>query len=95
MSSINRSELVERYAQRFPGKTFREVQTCADCLLGYMSEILASGDRIELRGFGSFSLNTVPARIGRNPKTGEKVAVAERKRIHFKCSKAILYKLNR
>lgn len=95
MSSINRSELVERYAQRFPGKTFREVQTCADCILEYMTESLVQGNRIELRGFGTFSLNTVPAHIGRNPKTGEKVAVAERRRIHFKCSKAILYKLNR
>lgn len=95
MTSINRSELVECYAQRFPGKTFREVQACADSILEFMTESLAVGNRIELRGFGSFSLNTVPARIGRNPKTGEKVAVAERKRIHFKCSKAILYKINR
>ena len=95
MPSITRTELVERFAQRFPEKTFKEVQACADNLLQFMSESLAVGKRIELRGFGSFNLRRVPAHTGRNPKTGESVAVQETIRIHYKCSKDILKKLNR
>ena len=58
-------------------------------ILDAMSEALAKGDRIEIRGFGSFSLNYRPPRVGRNPKSGDKVSVPEKWVPHFKAGKEL------
>lgn len=58
-------------------------------ILDAMSEVLAKGDRIEIRGFGSFSLNYRPPRVGRNPKSGDKVSVPAKWVPHFKAGKEL------
>tara|TARA_E500000331_G_scaffold107860_1_gene104754 strand:- start:1124 stop:1306 length:183 start_codon:yes stop_codon:yes gene_type:complete len=59
-----------------------------------MISALSKGNRIEVRGFGTFAVNVRPERLGRNPKTGESVLVPEKKVLHFKCGKDLKKKLN-
>jgi len=73
----------------------KDCDLCVRAILGYMVSSLAAGKRIEIRGFGSFAVNLRPARVGRNPKTGESVLVPEKKVPHFKCGKDLKLKLNR
>ena len=79
-------------AQAFDTK---DCDLCVRALLEYMVSSLAVGKRIEIRGFGSFAVNLRPARVGRNPKTGDSVLVPEKKVPHFKCGKDLKLKLNR
>ncbi|MFL9610941.1 integration host factor subunit beta [Methylobacillus sp. Pita2] len=80
-----RSELEEKLADRFSQDFSREsVKVASDTILKALSEQLAKGGRIEIRGFGSFSLNIRPPRVGRNPKTGASVEVPEKRVPHFK-----------
>ena len=78
--------------QAFDGK---DCDLCVRAILEYMVSSLAAGKRIEIRGFGSFAVNLRPARVGRNPKTGDSVLVPEKKVPHFKCGKDLKLKLNR
>ncbi|MEY2889371.1 MAG: hypothetical protein RIQ30_969 [Pseudomonadota bacterium] len=71
--AITRSELVESLAEQFPQLLPRDVELAVKTLLDTMTQALAEGKRIELRGVGSFVLHHRPARTGRNPKSGEKV----------------------
>ena len=73
----------------------KDCDLCVRAILEYMVSSLAAGKRIEIRGFGSFAVNLRPARVGRNPKTGESVLVPEKKVPHFKCGKDLKLKLNR
>ena len=73
----------------------KDCDLCVRAILGYMVSSLVAGRRIEIRGFGSFAVNLRPARVGRNPKTGESVLVPEKKVPHFKCGKDLKLKLNR
>ena len=68
---MTRSDLVEELAARFPQLAHRDAESAVKALLDAMSEALVKGHRIELRGFGSFSVNRRPPRMGRNPRSGE------------------------
>ena len=86
---MTKSELIARLAERFPQLVAKDADLSVKMLLDAMSEALAKGDRIEIRGFGSFSLNYRPPRTGRNPKTGDKVQVPAKYVPHFKAGKEL------
>jgi integration host factor subunit beta len=86
---MTRSDLVEELAKRFGQLTHRDAEYAVKTLLDAMSDALARGHRIELRGFGTFSINRRPPRIGRNPRSGESVAIPEKRVPHFKPGKAL------
>lgn len=86
---MTKSELIARLAMRFPQLVAKDADFAVKMMLDAMSEALAKGDRIEIRGFGSFALNYRPPRVGRNPKSGDKVAVPEKWVPHFKAGKEL------
>ena len=86
---MTKSELIARLAERFPQLVAKDADFAVKMILDAMSEALAKGDRIEIRGFGSFSLNYRPPRVGRNPKSGDKVSVPEKWVPHFKAGKEL------
>jgi len=86
---MTRSDLVEELAARFSQLTNRDVELSVKAILDAMNDSLVRGYRIEIRGFGSFSVNRRPPRIGRNPRSGESVAIPEKKVPHFKTGKAL------
>lgn len=86
---MTKSELIVRLAARYPQLVATDAELAVKTILDAVSKSLAEGERIEIRGFGSFSLNYRPPRIGRNPKTGEKVAVPEKYVPHFKAGKEL------
>lgn len=86
---MNRSDLIERLANRYPQLQFKDAELGVKVILDAMSNTLAKGDRIEIRGFGSFALNYRPPRTGRNPKTGEPVKVPAKYMPHFKVGKEL------
>jgi integration host factor subunit beta len=86
---MTKSELIARLAERFPQLIAKDADYAVKMILDAMTESLAKGDRIEIRGFGSFALNYRPPRVGRNPKSGEKVSVPEKYVPHFKAGKEL------
>ena len=86
---MTRSDLVEALAERFGQLTHRDAEFAVKALLEAMSDSLARGHRIELRGFGSFTISHRPPRMGRNPRSGEQVAIPEKRVPHFKPGKAL------
>ena len=86
---MTRSDLVEELAARFAQLAHRDAETAVKTILDAMSDALVQGHRIEIRGFGSFSVNRRPPRMGRNPRSGESVAVPEKRVPHFKPGKAL------
>ncbi|MDP2751434.1 MAG: integration host factor subunit beta [Rhodocyclaceae bacterium] len=86
---MTKSELIDKLAVRFPQLASGDVDFSANVMLDAMAASLVGGDRIEIRGFGSFSINHRPPRIGRNPKTGEKVDVPAKAVPHFKAGKEL------
>jgi len=86
---MTKSELIARLAERFPQLVAKDADYAVKMILDAMTESLAKGDRIEIRGFGSFALNYRPPRVGRNPKSGEKVSVPEKYVPHFKAGKEL------
>ena len=86
---MTKSELIARLAERFPQLVAKDADFAVKMILDALSEALAKGDRIEIRGFGSFALNYRPPRIGRNPKSGDKVSVPEKWVPHFKAGKEL------
>ena len=86
---MTKSDLIARLAERFPQLVAKDADFAVKMILDAMSEALVKGDRIEIRGFGSFSLNYRPPRVGRNPKSGEKVDVPEKWVPHFKAGKEL------
>ena len=86
---MTKSELVEYLARQWKENGFSavhraEMQEAVDRIFDLLAAALARGERIELRGFGAFSLHEIFARQGRNPRTGESVAVPSKKAVHFK-----------
>lgn len=81
---MTKSQLIERISLRLPHLLQRDVETAINITVDVMAHHLAQGKRIEIRGFGGFSVNQRAARMGRNPKTGEPVSVPIRHPIHFK-----------
>ncbi len=86
---MTKSELIARLALRFPQLVAKDADLAVKMILDAMSETLSKGDRIEIRGFGSFSLNYRPPRVGRNPKSGVKVEVPAKYVPHFKAGKEL------
>lgn len=86
---MTKSELIEALAKQQPHLALKDVELAVKCIIEKMNEALATGERIEIRGFGSFSLHLRPPRIGRNPKTGESVTLAKKYVPHFKPGKEL------
>ena len=84
---MTRSDLVALLADRFAQLTQRDTEFAVKTMLDAMTDALAHGHRIEIRGFGSFSINRRPPRLGRNPRSGEQVVIAEKLVPHFKPGK--------
>jgi integration host factor subunit beta len=86
---LTKSELIAKLAERYPQLVAKDADFAVKTILDEMSRTLALGRRIEIRGFDSFSLNIRPARQGRNPKSGAKVIVPEKRVPHFKPGKEL------
>jgi len=86
---MTKSELIARLAQRYPQLVAKDAEYAVKMILDAMGQALLSGHRIEIRGFGSFGLNYRPPRVGRNPKSGEKVQVPDKFVPHFKAGKEL------
>ena len=86
---LNRSELITKLANKFSAYTTSDIDYSIKKILEHISKSLYSGDRIEIRGFGTFSLHDHNSRTARNPKTGELVALEKRYSVHFKPSKEL------
>lgn len=87
--TITRSELIDALVDKQPHLAHGDVELAVKAILDKMGKSFEAGGRIEIRGFGSFSLHYRAARIGRNPKTGESVAVADKFSPHFKPGKEL------
>ena len=92
---ITKSELIEMIANEQGHLAFKDVELAVKCMIEQMGQSLSSGERIEIRGFGSFSLHYRPARIGRNPKTGDSVSLAGKYVPHFKPGKELRDRVNK
>ena len=86
---MTKSELIAHLATKQPQLDYRDVELAVKELLDQLSTALAAGKRIEVRGFGSFSLHYRPPRVGRNPKTGDTVHVPDKYVPHFKPGKEL------
>lgn len=91
---MTKSDLIEAIAKQQSHLAYRDVELAVKCVLEQMSQTLASGERIEIRGFGSFSLHYRPPRMGRNPKTGDSVALSGKYVPHFKPGKELRERAN-
>jgi len=91
---MTKSELIEIIAAKQSQLSVKDVELAVKTLIEQMSETLAAGERIEIRGFGSFSLHYRAPRIGRNPKTGESVGLAGKYVPHFKPGKELRDRVN-
>ncbi|MGH2342051.1 integration host factor subunit beta [Segnochrobactraceae bacterium EtOH-i3] len=89
-----KSELVQKLAERNPHLYQRDVENIVNAILDEITQALVNGDRVELRGFGAFSVKNRPARVGRNPRTGDKVDVGEKSVPFFKTGKELRERLN-
>lgn len=86
---MTKSELVEKLSKKQSHLPLKDVELGVKCIIEQLSHALSSGERIEIRGFGSFSLHYRPPRIGRNPKTGDSVALAAKYVPYFKPGKEL------
>ena len=91
---MTKSELIEALAKRQQHLAFGDVELAVKSVIEQMSHALANGERIEVRGFGSFALHYRPPRMGRNPKTGEAVALPGKHVPHFKPGKELRERVN-
>ena len=91
---MTKSELIMRMAEQNPHLYQRDIERIISTILDEITSALARGDRVELRGFGAFSVKTRDARVGRNPRTGEAVSVDQKKVPFFKTGKLLRDRLN-
>ena len=89
-----KSELVQRIAEQNPHLYQRDVETLVNAILDEISDAMTRGDRVELRGFGAFSVKSRPPRVGRNPRTGDQVEVDAKHVPFFKTGKEMRERLN-
>jgi len=89
-----KSELVQMIADKNPHLYHRDVENIVNAILDEITDALATGNRVELRGFGAFSVKNRPARSARNPKTGDQVSVDEKWVPFFKTGKELRDRLN-
>jgi integration host factor subunit beta len=92
---MTKSELIARLAGRYPQLVAKDAEAAVKAILDSMTTTLAAGNRIEVRDFGTFTANHRPPRTGRNPKTGEKVAVPEKSVPHFKPGRELKARVDR
>jgi integration host factor subunit beta len=88
-AEMTKSELIAQLSAKQPQLDYRDVELAVKELIDQLSTALAAGQRIEVRGFGSFSLHYRPPRVGRNPKTGDSVQVPDKHVPHFKPGKEL------
>lgn len=91
---MTKSELIERIAAKQPQLSIKDIELAVKAVLEHMSQTLAQGERIEIRGFGSFSLHYREPRQGRNPKTGDTVELEGKYVPHFKPGKEMRERVN-
>ncbi|NVK19196.1 MAG: integration host factor subunit beta [Methylocystaceae bacterium] len=91
---MTKSELIARLAEANPHLFQRDVERIVSTIFDEITQALAEGDRVELRGFGAFSVKTRGSRTGRNPRTGESVDVGEKAVPYFKTGKKLRERLN-
>ncbi|MTI14048.1 integration host factor subunit beta [Sansalvadorimonas verongulae] len=91
---MTRSELIERMAERQGQLVVKDVELAVKVIIDELSGALASGNRVEIRGFGSFSLHFRAPRVGRNPKTGDAVDLSGKHVPHFKPGKELKERVN-
>jgi integration host factor subunit beta len=92
---MTKSQLIERIAQQAPHIPPRRIEAIVNAVFEQMTEALKSGERIELRGFGCFTVKTREARLGRNPRTGKSVSVPRRVALSFAAGKELRQRINR
>ena len=93
-NAMTKSDLIQRLAERNPHLYLRDVEKIVNTIFDEIMDALARGDRVELRGFGAFSVKHREARMGRNPRTGESVHVKAKRLPFFKTGKALRERLN-
>jgi len=93
-NAMMKSELIERIARKQSHLAYKDVELAVKSMLEQMSNSLSGGERIEIRGFGSFSLHYRPPRTGRNPKTGDSVSLIAKYVPHFKPGKEMRERVN-
>ncbi|SCA56114.1 integration host factor (IHF), DNA-binding protein, beta subunit [Candidatus Terasakiella magnetica] len=91
---MTKSELIARLAEANPHLFQRDVERIVSTIFDEITQALADGDRVELRGFGAFSIKTRGSRVGRNPRTGASVDVGEKAVPYFKTGKKLRERLN-
>ncbi|NVK00202.1 MAG: integration host factor subunit beta [Oceanospirillaceae bacterium] len=91
---MTKSELIEQLIDKHPELSVKDVELAVKIMLEHMTETLSQGERIEIRGFGSFSLHYRAPRVGRNPKTGESVSLPAKFVPHFKPGKELREQVN-
>lgn len=91
---MTKSEMIETLSQKQMQLAYKDVELAVKTMLEQMATTLANGDRIEIRGFGSFSLHYRPPRVGRNPKTGDSVELVAKYVPHFKPGKEMRERVN-
>ncbi len=92
---MTKSELIQRLAKKYPHLYQRDIEVLVSTVLGEISNALADGNRVELRGFGAFSVRKREARAARNPKNGEVVNIGERHAIYFRTGKELRERINK
>ena len=92
--AIVKSKLLKQIADNYPNFLKKDLEKFFNIILNEIKQALNKNERVELRGFGAWSIHVQKARISRNPKTGTKVQTPEKKTIHFKMSKELFKKLN-
>lgn len=92
--AMTKSELIEYIAEKQDQLPVKDIELAVKLILDHMSDVLSSGERIEIRGFGSFSLHYRAPRMGRNPKTGETVELEGKYVPHFKPGKEMRDRVN-
>ena len=92
--AIVKSKLLKQLSKNYPNFLKKDLEKFTNIILDEIRKTLKRGERIELRGFGTFSTHTQKSRISRNPRTGEKVNTPEKKTIHFKMAKEMFKEIN-
>ena len=88
-STMPRSGLIQALSDKLPCLEARQVDVAVKKIIDHLADTVAGGERIEIRGFGSFCLHALPPRTGRNPKTGEPVEIPGKYSVHFKPGKEL------
>ncbi len=91
---MTRSELIEKIAAKMPNLTVKDVESIVSVVFEKLTSALASGDRVEIRGFGAFSVRTRKPRVAINPKNKTKVEVPSKNIVHFKTGKELHTRIN-